>query len=199
MRLILGKWNMEDPKVRERWGRRASSADLGFEGRGKHDHYSLELTRPRTWSMENLFNWAAGEIAHYRVFPPSRMIFGVDAPEGRVAEGATILQGVYVGPFRLRMADRVLEVFQGEDAKERWEGFTYGTLQGHAEKGIETFRVVWTTADGSLVRTGPLADPPLLPLGASRSEEGRDGSHGLYEKKTGGTRWTKLTSKRRKF
>jgi uncharacterized protein (UPF0548 family) len=36
-----------------------------------------------------------------------------------------------------------LDVFEGENHKERWAGFTYGTLQGHAERGIETFRVTW--------------------------------------------------------
>src|SRR5579871_6160844 len=138
MRIILGRFNLEDEKVRADWGRRESSADLGFKGRGKHDRYQMELPPVPGWPTEKLFNWAADRVACYQVFPPSRMKARVDAPGGRVARGATILQGVFVGPFRLRMADRVLEVFEGGSRKERWMGFTYGTLEGHAEKGIET-------------------------------------------------------------
>jgi uncharacterized protein (UPF0548 family) len=150
MRIIFGKFNLEDPRVREDWGRRVSSADLGFRGKGKHDRYNLDLPQPTSWSPEKLFNWATGEVAGYRAFPPSRMKALVDSPGGRVAKGATILQGVSVGPFRLRMADRVLEVFEGDNPQERWWGFTYGTLEGHAEKGIETFRVTWDKASGKV-------------------------------------------------
>ncbi len=150
MRIIFGKFNLEDPKVRQDWGGRASSADLRFRGKGKHDRYDLDLPRPTTWSPAELFQWATGEVAGYRAFPPGRMKALVDAPGGRVAKGATILQGVFVGPFRLRMADRVLDVFEGENEKEKWSGFTYGTLQGHAERGIETFRVAWDKASGKV-------------------------------------------------
>lgn len=150
MRIILGKFNLEDERVREDWGRRESSAGLGFQGKGKHDQYHLELPQPAVWSPEELFRWAAEKVARYEVFPPSRMKALVDSPDGRVAKGATILIGVFVRPFRLRMADRVLDVFGGDDEKGMWSGFTYGTLEGHAEKGIETFRVTWDKAAGKV-------------------------------------------------
>lgn len=150
MRIILGKFNLEDKKVRDDWGRREFSADLSFQGRGKHDRYQLELPRVPGWKPEKLFHWAAERVACYKVFPPSRMEARVDAPGGRIARDATILQGVFVGPFRLRMADRVLKVFEGGNRKERWAGFTYGTLKGHAEQGIETFRVTWDKAGGKV-------------------------------------------------
>lgn len=150
MRIILGKFNLEDEKVRADWGRRALTADLAFRGRGKHDRYQLELSRHCSWAAGTLFHWAAGKVASYEVFPPTRMRARVDAPGGWVVKGANILIGVYVTPFRLRMADRVVEVFEGDNEKERWSGFTYGTLEGHAEKGIETFRVAWDKASGKV-------------------------------------------------
>jgi hypothetical protein len=146
MLIILGEFKLEDKKVLEDWGRRVSSADLSFRGRGKHDQYHLELLPPTGWSSQELFRWTAEKVSQYDIFPPSRMRFWVDAPQGWVANGATILQGVFVGPFRLRMADRVLDIFEGGNEKEQWAGFTYGTLKGHAEKGIETFRVTWVKA-----------------------------------------------------
>jgi uncharacterized protein (UPF0548 family) len=142
MRFVIGKWDLEGEKVRRLWGSRALSAGPEFKGRGRHDHYELELTPPAGWSPSDLFRWAAEEILCYRVFPPHRMRALVDGPGGRAGAGVTILQGVYVGPFRLQMADRVLEVFEDENEREQRAGFTYGTLQGHAERGIETFRVV---------------------------------------------------------
>ncbi|HJT23266.1 MAG TPA: DUF1990 family protein [bacterium] len=148
MRLILGEFHLESEGVRADWGRRPFSAGLDFRGQGKHDQYRLELPCPAAWSAEKLFQWAVEEVMAYHIFPPSRMRALVDAPQGWVVKGATILQGVFVGSFRLRMADRVLEVFEGEDANERWSGFTYGTLKGHAEQGIETFRVTLEKASG---------------------------------------------------
>lgn len=148
MRLIWGGFHLEDRKVRGDWGQRASSADLNFKGLGRHDSYHQEFTSVSGADPAELFQWAVERVMRYQVFPPNRMRALVDAPDGRVIRGATILQGVFVGPFRLRMADRVLEVFEGEDEKEKWARFTYGTLQGHAERGIETFRVVLNKAEG---------------------------------------------------
>jgi uncharacterized protein (UPF0548 family) len=150
MRFVIGKWNLEGEGVRRSWGARAPSAGLEFMGRGKHDQYHLELPLPPGWTPSRLFHWAAEEVQHYRVFPPHRMKAFVDSPGGKVVPGATILQGVYVGPFRLQMADRVLEVKEGENSGEQWAGFTYGTLQGHAEKGIETFRVALDKASSKV-------------------------------------------------
>lgn len=153
MRIILGKFNLENEGVCADWGRRPFSAGLDFRGKGKHDQYQLELPRPKGWSVERLFQWAAAKVMAYRIFPPSRMKARVDTPQGRVAKGVTILQGVSVGLFRLRMADRVLKVFEGGNNRERWAGFTYGTLKGHAEKGIETFKVVWQKPSGQVYFT----------------------------------------------
>jgi uncharacterized protein (UPF0548 family) len=150
MRIILGDFNLEEVNVRKDWGRRDSSADLSFRGKGKHDQYRLELPCPAGWSPEKLLRWASERVARYEVFPTSRMKALVDSADGRVAPGATILQGVYIGPFRLRMADRVLDVFEGANQKEQWAGFTYGTLKGHAERGIETFRVTWDKASAQV-------------------------------------------------
>jgi len=143
MRLIWGRWNLEDRKVREDWAQRPSSAVLDFAGRGRHDEYQFELSQPAGWTMKRLYNWASEEILHYRVFPTSRMRAFVDSPNSKVSRGVTVFQGIYIWPFRIRMADRILDVFEGEDEDQKWSGFTYGTIQGHAELGIETFRITW--------------------------------------------------------
>lgn len=141
MDLILGSFKLEDPEVQADWRHRDLSADLGYQGHGRHDLYRQELTSA-VMSAEELFQWAGERVLRYEVFPPSRMKPLVDSPDGHLLPGVTIFQGVFIGPFRLRMADRALDVFQGENENEKWMGFTYGTLKGHAEKGIETFRVV---------------------------------------------------------
>ena len=150
MQIILGRFGLESEKVRRDWVGRPSSAGLNFKGQGKHDQYHLELPRPAGWDTEQLFHWAAERVAHFEIFPPSLMTALVDSPGAKVATGATILIGVFMGPLRLRMADRVLDVSEGEDEKEKWSGFTYGTLEGHVEKGIETFRVVLDKASGKV-------------------------------------------------
>jgi|GEM_PF-5809435 len=119
MEFIFWKWNLEGESFRKDWGARALSAGLNFKGRGRHDRYRLDLPIPTGWTSNSLFLWAKEEVFHYRVFPPSRMKFWVDHPGGQVALGTTILIGVHVGPFRLQMADRVLDVFEGESDQEK--------------------------------------------------------------------------------
>jgi uncharacterized protein (UPF0548 family) len=146
MRFIVGKWNLENEKTKSRWNTKKLSAGPDFKNRGNHDRYILELPQPIGWTPEKLFNWATDEVLQFKIFPPNRMRAFVDSPNNHVAPGVTILQGVYFGPFRLEMADRVIEVLKGKNDKEQWAGFTYATLEGHAEQGLETFLISWNKA-----------------------------------------------------
>ncbi len=141
MRIVIGRWRLEDEETRLTWGSQELSAGFAFKGEGRHDEYHLELPLPEGWTPLDLFTWSSEELLRFRIFPPNRMKAFVDSPNGRLEVGTTILLGIYVGPFRLQMADRVLDVFKGETTEKQWAGFTYGTLQGHVEKGIETFQV----------------------------------------------------------
>jgi uncharacterized protein (UPF0548 family) len=79
-------------------------------------------------------------VLAYRIFPPARLIA---AMPGMVVEpGATIVQGIRVGPLGLIAAVRVVNVFDRERDGVRRAGFSYITLDGHPERGAMTFAVV---------------------------------------------------------
>ncbi|MFI9489662.1 DUF1990 family protein [Promicromonospora sp. NPDC052451] len=59
------------------------------------------------------------------------------APTGPAEPGATVVQGVQVGPLWFAAPCRVLDVVRGPDEA----GFTYATLPRHPETGVERFRV----------------------------------------------------------
>ncbi|MFO1540843.1 MAG: DUF1990 family protein [Chloroflexota bacterium] len=86
-------------------------------------------------------------VARYRFFPPARLRGWVDAADGRVAPGVTIVQRVRVVVVGFESATRVTAVEDSADADgRRTFGFDYVTLVGHPERGLARFRV---TEDGS--------------------------------------------------
>lgn len=81
-------------------------------------------------------------IARYRFFPPGRLRGWVDAPDGRVAPGVTIVQRVRVVVMGFESATRVTAVEDSVDAAgRRTFGFDYVTVVGHPERGLARFRV----------------------------------------------------------
>jgi uncharacterized protein (UPF0548 family) len=82
----------------------------------------------------------------------------VCAADGRVAGGATIIQRVLLGPLAMEMAVRVVDVFD-ERSVGGSVGFTYGTLEGHSERGLATFAVDPEGADGLLFRIESWSSP----------------------------------------
>lgn len=86
-------------------------------------------------------------IARYRFFPPGTLRGWVDAPDGRVAPGATIVQRVRFAVMGFESATRVTAVEDSTDAAgRRTFGFDYVTVAGHPERGLARFRV---TEDGA--------------------------------------------------
>jgi len=75
----------------------------------------------------------------YDIFPPP--IFRHRAcPPGSLSPGTTIVQRVGV-VVALEFAVRVVDVWDTVEGDHRSAGFTYVTLRGHAECGVETFEV----------------------------------------------------------
>lgn len=128
---------------------------------GRHDRYTTRIAcqdgEPRAAAREK----AAKALLRYRVFPPDRMRAHVCTGDGRVTAGATIIQRVLMGPVALEMAVRVLEVFDERKAGGS-TGFTYGTIEGHSERGVATFAVSDDGADGLLFSIESWSSPAGL-------------------------------------
>ena len=81
-----------------------------------------------------LFEAARERLWTYRIFAAGRMEAKVCTPEGRVMEGATIVQRIFVGPTAIETAVRVTATWA--------DGFEYITLPGHPELGVARFSLV---------------------------------------------------------
>ncbi len=71
-----------------------------------------------------------------RLWLPQRHLGGfVHPPDAPLAFGTNVLVVLRIGPFAVVAPDRVVAVV---DEPDRF-GFAYGTLEGHAERGEESF------------------------------------------------------------
>lgn len=104
---------------------------------GEDPHVAFERIRAR--------------LFRYDIFPPAVLAFSI-SPPGEVADGALILQRLRLGPVCLEFAVRVVETWDRHTPDGSDAGFTYVTLQGHPERGTETFRVQ-LGPDGQLIVT----------------------------------------------
>ncbi|GAB2907389.1 hypothetical protein GCM10027047_02130 [Rhodococcus aerolatus] len=102
----------------------------------------LDVTRP-VGHGEAAFHRAAERVATWHL---QRSVGFRVRSDGRAdEEGTTVLLGVGVGPLRSWAGCRVTEVVSGE----RTSGFSYATLAGHPEQGVERFTVS-LGADGTV-------------------------------------------------
>lgn len=112
-------------------------------------------------ARRDLYACELGFLFRYEIFPPSLLrFFGEWQLEGRdMRAGDTIVQQAHVPPglgFRLLFGVRMLTVFR--DALRA--GFSYGTLEGHPETGVNEFSL--SVAEGFLTaRVRTLAAPGL--------------------------------------
>jgi uncharacterized protein (UPF0548 family) len=71
-------------------------------------------------------------------------------PEAEIKVGTTVAAlASHFGFWSLHPA-RIVFLVDDDDARMRRSGFAYGTLQGHGEKGEETFIIEWLHADDSV-------------------------------------------------
>lgn len=116
------------------------------------DHYRAVVrteAEPGGGSLA-VFERLRQRLLEYDIFPPSFMLRSL-CQSGPIQAGTTIVQRVQAdGVFALEMAVRATRTWDNESAGKREAGFTYVTLQGHAECGVESFRVQLDLASGTV-------------------------------------------------
>lgn len=105
-----------------------------------HDRYEAEVARRPTETSEAAFERTWEAIAAYRIFPESALR-SVLCPPGVVARGTIIVQRFQVGGITLEAAVQVTDRWDEQTVSGRRAGFSYVTLRGHPERGVETFEV----------------------------------------------------------
>ena len=83
------------------------------EGKGGVvDHYARHLLLASREDTDSAFRLLEERLLTYDIFPPALMKSEVCSGDGRVQPGATIVQRVAIGPFRLEAAVRVRGAFR---------------------------------------------------------------------------------------
>jgi uncharacterized protein (UPF0548 family) len=95
-------------------------------------------------AQQRQFDVIRQRLFRYDIFPRSMMVAAM-APAAPLCAGATIVQRVQFGACAVESGVRVVEVWGADDELAHDAGFSYVTLVGHPECGVETFRV---TLDG---------------------------------------------------
>ena len=150
MKLTFGARPLESWFDCARWDRTELSVLEEDAKKGVFDRYSVELVGRPGEASDSVFERARRALLAYRIFPALRMRYCVCTPDQQIVPEATIIQRVILGPVRIEMGVRVLEVIDRRTRDERRVGFTYATLKGHAERGIATFYVRQEHPTGSV-------------------------------------------------
>jgi len=141
-----------------RWTSKALNFTPERARAGRHDTHTARIAAVDGESRAAARDRAIDALFRYRVFPPHRMRAHIATPDGRVAGGATIIQRVRLGPLAMEMAVRVIDVFD-ERSVDGSVGFTYGTLEGHSERGLATFAIDPDGSDGLRFRIETWSSP----------------------------------------
>jgi uncharacterized protein (UPF0548 family) len=116
------------------WSRLPASSGLGGPSRAITDRYTVTV-RPRPGESPHLtFARLRERLMVYDIYPRVALLFAID-PCGPVVSGATIVQRVQFGFGAIEAGVRVLRVWDSPGEA----GFTYVTLRGHPERGVESF------------------------------------------------------------
>jgi len=125
---------------RTEWEQRPPSAALDDRG-GQHDRYAVTLsTDGGDADQAPLLQRASEALLRYDIYPPNRMRRLVCSPDQRVRQDVVIVQRIFFGPVATEAAVRVVDLF-GAREPDIVIGFSYVTLQGHAERGVATFTI----------------------------------------------------------
>ncbi len=142
MRLTSAARLRETAAACEGWTTARATGSLEALENGRVDRYSITVHGLRDEEPRETFARAVDLLLRYRLFPPHRMEARVCTASGRVARGATIVQRVFLGPFAFESAVRVQEIFDDPTFAGRRVGFSYVTLDGHPERGAESFALL---------------------------------------------------------
>lgn len=100
--------------------------------------------------VEGPFRRAAKAILEYRIFPPQLAERVVKRTPLQIGDVVGLCYPLFLG-IRMYIASRVIDVFDGPVANGWRSGFTYRTLEGHAEIGEETFSAEKDARSGAVV------------------------------------------------
>lgn len=140
MRVVLAG-RAPDPAACARWIDRAPSSPPSGPPDATVDRYRAQVPVESGTAPQTIFERVRERLLEYDIFPPAVMLHGL-CRSGPIQFGSTIVQRVQADSlFALEMAVRVTRTWDTESAGKREAGFTYVTLEGHAECGVESFRL----------------------------------------------------------
>jgi len=110
--------------------------------------YAANHGRVRLGSGEAVFNRAIEALRSWKMFDLGWV--SLCWPDAEIEVGTTVAAlARHLGFWSLHPA-RIVFLVDDDDARTRRRGFAYGTLQGHCERGEETFVIEWLHADDSV-------------------------------------------------
>ncbi len=110
--------------------------------------YAVNHGRVRLGYGEATFNKAVEALRSWKMFDLDWT--SICWPDAEIEVGTTVaVLARHFGFWSLHPA-RIVFLVDDDDGRMRRRGFAYGTLQGHGERGEETFIVEWRRADDSV-------------------------------------------------
>ena len=98
-----------------------------------------------------------------RIFPPAWVTLHADNPDGRATDGATVVERVYLGPIGFEAAVRLVDLVDEPDGSRPRFALTWSTVEGHPERGVETFAIE-AADDGAIELTITARSRPAMAL-----------------------------------
>jgi len=110
--------------------------------------YAANHGRVRLGYGEAIFNKAVEALQGWKMFDLGWA--SLCWPDAEIEVGTTVAAlARHLGFWSLHPA-RIVFLVDDDDARMRRRGFAYGALQGHGERGEETFLIEWLHADDSV-------------------------------------------------
>lgn len=158
------------PVAFEKWRDRALTGLEGEMVEWPIDEYATVVPSPftDTRDAEAAFERVRDRILGLRLFPPQSISLFADTPDGRAALGAIVVQHFSLGPVAVESGVRITGVEDRADGASRHVSLTWATLEGHPERGSETFSAA-LGSDGVVrlaIRARSRPGPLLVRLGA---------------------------------
>jgi uncharacterized protein (UPF0548 family) len=111
--------------------------------------YVVTHSRINLGQGEKIFSKSVDALGNWKMFDLGWV--SVCWPEAEIEVGTTVaVLARHFGFWSLHPA-RIVFLVNEDDGRMRRRGFAYGTLQGHGEKGEETFIIEWRHADDDSV------------------------------------------------
>lgn len=139
MRVLFGHGSPPSASC-ERWAAARTTSTREGRVQSREDHFRVGVHLLPGESPETAFKRVRRRLVAYDIFPPW-LIRHALCPPPSIATGTTIVQQIVLGPVMVEMAVRVVAVWNDDRRDGRTAGFSYVTVEGHAECGVATFEV----------------------------------------------------------